>query len=150
MPDQLTGWTSYLLRQGALRAQAEVAASLAALELRAPHHAVMAMIESETRSQTQLARALQTDRTTMVAIVDELEAMQFVERQPGATDRRVHEIKLTRKGSRALARSRELLAAADARLLDGLHPRQRRHLRELLLALIHSYDRRVQTKERPR
>lgn len=142
MPDELAGWTSYLLRQVALRAQDEVARALAPLGLRGPHYAVMQMIGVDARSQAALSAQLQTDRTTMVAIVDDLERLRLAERRRHPTDRRAHEVTLTHHGADVLARARAALAAADDALLADFDAPARAHLRASLGRLIATYDRR--------
>jgi DNA-binding MarR family transcriptional regulator len=58
-------------------------------------------------------------------LVDELEALDYVERQPDPADRRAKLIKLTAKGWRVTRAAREAAHAVDARLrtvlgADGL------------------------------
>ena len=149
MDDALTVSMSYLLRQAALRAQSEVSHSLARMKLRAPHHAVLTTIAPSPRSQVELAERLQTDRTTMVAIVDDLERMALVERRPRADDRRAHDVTLTRAGRRALARSQARLREVDLHLLAALEPREVAQLRKLLLRVIASYDQREREDRLP-
>ncbi len=141
-PAELTQWTTYLLRQAALRAQDEVARALAPLGLRGPHYAVLAAIGAEPRSQATLAARLQTDRSTMVAVVDDLERLQLAERRAHRTDRRAHAVTLTPAGRDLLARAHGALAAADDALLADTDAPDRAHLRRLLVRLIAGYDQR--------
>ena len=145
-PDDLMVWTSYLLRQAALRAQAEVGRALAALSLRPPHHSVMAMIAAEPRSQVALSAMLQTDRTTMVSIIDDLERLRLAERRVSPVDRRVHDVTLTEAGREALERSRSAIQAADERVLSALDPSERSQLRSLLGRLVVSCDERTTSR----
>ena len=140
MPDELTGWISYLLRQAALRAQSEVARSFAELGLRPPHHAVMAAIEAVPMSQIALANRLRSDRSAMVAIIDDLERMQLAERRPNPVDRRAHEVTLTEAGQVTLHKSSARLRAIDERLLAGFDAADRNRLRTLLKRLIADFD----------
>lgn len=64
----------------------------------------------EPPSQQQAARQLGVDRTTMVAILDALEAKQLVLRRPGTEDRRRNVIELTPAGERTL---RAAVGASD-------------------------------------
>ena len=147
LPDELTVWVSYLLRQAALRAQAEVGKALSEHALRPPHHSVMAMIERGSQSQVALSAMLQTDRTTMVAIVDDLERMKLAKRRVSPLDRRAHDVTLTKAGRKALIRSRAAIDQADARLLANFSPAERALLQSFLERLIASYDRRLKLKE---
>lgn len=141
-PAELTRLTSYLLRQAAIRAQDEVAQALAPLGLRGPHYAVLTAIGAEPRSQATLSSRLQTDRSTMVAIVDDLERWRLAERRAHRTDRRAYEVTLTEAGHDVLARAHAALAAADEALLADLDGPDREHLRRLLVRLITAYDQR--------
>lgn len=67
-------------------------------------------------SQSALARAIGVERSTMVAVIDRLQARGLVERRPSAADRR----------SYALG-----LGAAGRRLLARLKPKVRRHERRV-------------------
>jgi DNA-binding MarR family transcriptional regulator len=54
-------------------------------------------------SQHEAAERLGVDRTTMVALVDELEAKDLVERHRSLQDRRKNIVQLTEAGKRCLA-----------------------------------------------
>jgi DNA-binding MarR family transcriptional regulator len=62
-------------------------------------------------SQQDAARRLGVDRTTMVALVDALEAKEIVRRAPYARDRRRNVVTFTEQGRRTFL---EALAASDA------------------------------------
>lgn len=74
---------------------------------------VLTMIQANPGiSQSALARALGIERSTMVAVIDELEARGLAERGTARHDRRTHALALTAKGNT---------------LLDALEPKVRRH-----------------------
>jgi DNA-binding MarR family transcriptional regulator len=139
-PPELTVYTSYLLRQATLRAQARVSDALRTLELRPPHSAVMTMLTPAPLSQVALSARLQTDRTTMVKIVDELEQMGLVERQTNPSDRRAHDVTLTDKGFEFAQRAQSQIAQADDAFLEPLSKAERNQLRGLLERLIAAHD----------
>jgi len=142
LPAPLTVWLSYLLRQATLRAQDNVAKALAAAALRPPHNAVLTMLADGPLSQVTLSARLQTDRTTMVAIIDELEAWQLVERRRNPADRRAHDVTLTTLGAERLAVAHAAVFAADDSFFAALNAAERMQLRAMLLRLIAAHDER--------
>lgn len=63
-------------------------------------HSVLAAAMTGEYAQTELARMVGLDKTTMVVTVDDLEAHGLVERRPSKSDRRARLIKVTREGRR--------------------------------------------------
>jgi DNA-binding MarR family transcriptional regulator len=82
--------------------------------------------------QQQVGTAMGIDRSTMVALVDELERLGLARRRPHPQDRRAREVLLTTKGRRALGRARTLAAEVEDEVLRGLSPAERRRLVALL------------------
>jgi DNA-binding MarR family transcriptional regulator len=77
------------------------ARTLAPVGLHPREFAVLrAVAAEEGQSQQALADSLHIPRSRMVAIVDELEARELVERRPHPEDRRVRELHLTKVGRR--------------------------------------------------
>jgi DNA-binding MarR family transcriptional regulator len=79
---------------------------------------------------------LRVDRTTMVAVVDELERQELVVRRRLASDRRGYARELTSAGAALLARGREVIAEAETRALGALTVAERRRLHALLARLV--------------
>ncbi|HZT74408.1 MAG TPA: MarR family transcriptional regulator [Terriglobales bacterium] len=67
-------------------------------------------------SQRALGAAMQVDRSSMVALLDRLEAAGYVERAAEPRDRRAHRILLTASGRRVLRRAFALVARLEAEL----------------------------------
>ena len=63
-------------------------------------HSVLAAAMTGEYSQTELARMVGLDKTTMVVTVDDLEAQGLVERRPSKSDRRARLIEVTKEGRR--------------------------------------------------
>jgi DNA-binding MarR family transcriptional regulator len=82
--------------------------------------------------QQELGAALGIDRSTMVSLVDQLEAAQLARRRPSATDRRAREVAITPKGRRLLERARRLISQVEDEVLAGLTAAERRDLLGLL------------------
>ncbi|HIL87640.1 MAG TPA: MarR family transcriptional regulator [Deltaproteobacteria bacterium] len=66
------------------------------------HGLLMLIGQNAGLSQTDLASATGIDRTSMVAILDKLEAKGWVKRQRSREDRRRHQIDLTPQGKTLL------------------------------------------------
>jgi DNA-binding MarR family transcriptional regulator len=102
------------------------------------HFGCMATIVDEgPLSQQTLGDRLRVDRTTIVAVVDELERRGFVARPRNPADRRAYALEATAEGRRWVRRTSAALADAEARLLDGLEPDEREELIRLLQKLIY-------------
>jgi len=83
-------------------------------------------------SQMALARALGIDRSTLVPILDRLQARGFLLRHRSPTDGRTHALALTPAGEKALARFSRLVRAHEKRIAAGLSAAEIRTLIELL------------------
>jgi MarR family transcriptional regulator, lower aerobic nicotinate degradation pathway regulator len=91
----------------------------------------------EGANQQELGTAMGVDPSTMVALVDELEAQGLAKRQPHPTDRRARAVALTAKGRRLRDRGREMASQVEDEVLGGLSATDRRELLRLL-RLAHS------------
>ena len=83
-------------------------------------------------TQQELGSMLGIDRSTMVALIDQLEDGGLARRRPSATDRRVRRISITPKGRRLLERARDLIAQVEDEVLGGLSAGERDRLMALL------------------
>lgn len=82
---------------------------------------VMTMVNAHPgMSQQQLHEKTGIDRSSMVAVIDELEARGLAERRPDPDDRRARAIYLTGEGERTLARIGKLAARLQRELFGGL------------------------------
>jgi DNA-binding MarR family transcriptional regulator len=88
-------------------------------------------------SQMALARALGIDRSTLVPILDRLQARGFLMRHRSPTDGRTHALALTPAGEKALARFARLVKAHEKRIAAGLSIAETRTLIELLEKVRH-------------
>jgi DNA-binding MarR family transcriptional regulator len=79
-----------------------------------------------------LARALGIDRSTLVPILDRLQARGLVVRRPSPNDGRTHALGLTSVGEKALARFSRLVRSHEKRIASGLSAAEIRTLIELL------------------
>ena len=86
-------------------------------------------------TQQQLHESTGIDPSSMVAVIDELEAEGFAERRPHPDDRRARAIYLTDSGERTLEHVRRLTADLQGELFAPLTAEERRTLHGLLRKL---------------
>lgn len=86
----------------------------------------------EPESQQQAAARLAIDRTTMVSLLDSLEAKDLVTRRPDARDRRRNVVVLTDAGQAKLLEATRASDAAEQELLVSLDEREAAQFRALL------------------
>jgi len=82
-------------------------------------------------TQSRLAEAAERDRSTMVGVLDQLEAKGLIERRKGA-DRRTNGLWLTRAGRSLLVRAKRAIAVHEQRVAARLSAPERAKLLELL------------------
>ncbi len=116
-----------------LSTRAAAGLSDAGLGLSGMHMGALSVIEAAgPMSQQELGELIKKDRTSIVAIVDELEAAELLKRHRNPTDRRAYALEPTEKGLEWLRRALPVVAAAEDEILAGLDPRERQVLLELL------------------
>ena len=82
--------------------------------------------------QQELGAAMGIDPSTMVSLIDQLEAAGLAKRRLRPTDRRAREVLITPKGRRVLKRARQLTLQVEDDVLGGLNDVERRQLLALL------------------
>jgi DNA-binding MarR family transcriptional regulator len=106
---------------------------LGPLELEPGEFALMrAVAASAGESQNALAERLHISPSWMVAIVDQLEKRQLLERKPHARDRRVRNLHLTTAGRKLLKRAEQQAVQFDQRVTESLDEKELRQLLSLL------------------
>jgi DNA-binding MarR family transcriptional regulator len=83
-------------------------------------------------TQRELGSAMGIDPSTMVSLLDELEAAGLAKRRPHPKDRRAREVVTTSKGRRLLERGRQMALQVEDEVLGGLNAGERRELLKLL------------------
>jgi DNA-binding MarR family transcriptional regulator len=103
------------------------------LELEPGEFALLrAVAASAGESQHALAGRLHISPSWMVAIVDELEKRELLERRPHARDRRVRNLHLTARGRRLLKRAEQQAQRFDRTVTQALDEKELRQLLDLL------------------
>ena len=102
--------------------QTEAEAELATFGLRARHVVALTLLrELGDQSQSDLAATLGIDPTNVVALLNELEADELIERRRSAQDRRRHTVSLTAAGAQpARPKSSSCCAGVERRVLSPL------------------------------
>jgi DNA-binding MarR family transcriptional regulator len=136
-PAELTDKIGYLLKHAQLRFQEIQRDALTPLSLDGRLLAVLITAEHAGPSQQlRLAEKLEVDRTTMVDLVDRLEASGFVERRPDPNDRRARLIDLTPRGRKALTAGIAASDEVEAQFLAALSAADQRTFRQALSSLL--------------
>ena len=103
------------------------------LELEPGEFALLrAVAVSDGEPQNALAERLHISPSWMVAIVDELERRELLERRPHARDRRVRNLHLTVAGKKLLKQAERRAQQFDRQVTDALTEAERQQLLELL------------------
>jgi DNA-binding MarR family transcriptional regulator len=85
---------------------------------------------------TRLSAVIAFDRSTLGSVIERLEAKRYVERKPGAEDKRVKLLYLTKSGATLLRNIMPSVDRAQARMLQPLKPADRKTLMALLAQLV--------------
>jgi DNA-binding MarR family transcriptional regulator len=110
-----------LLVHLARRMQTEAEVELAAFGLRARHVIALTLLRDlGEQNQSDLPATLGMDPTNVVALLNELEADDLVQRRRSPQDRRRHTVSLTAAGTARLEEVEHLLTAVEQRVLDPL------------------------------
>jgi DNA-binding MarR family transcriptional regulator len=94
-----------------------------------------ARIAAEGSRITELAESAQVTKQTASGLVDQLEALGYVERVPDPTDARARLVRMARRGRRAQALARQVEARIFARWADHLGERGMAQLERQLVKL---------------
>jgi DNA-binding MarR family transcriptional regulator len=122
----------YVLNRAAQRLREMVEEALTPFELRRRHYATLGTLSIEgSMSQQALSARIPIDRATMVQIIDDLERLGMVERQPEPSDRRAYQVALTAHGRAILVEADRQVSLAEAAGLKPLSNAERKLLDEL-------------------
>lgn len=131
----------YLLKHAQLRMAELTEKALAPYGINGRELAVLLVLAGrEPASQQQAAQRLGIDRTTMVALLDALQAKGLVSRHPHADDRRRNVVELTEPGQDTLRRATAASDEAERTLLAPLSARDGERLRDFLRAVVSPPD----------
>jgi DNA-binding MarR family transcriptional regulator len=130
---RLSARLTYLLKRALVDLEELHAEHLAPVGVSGRELAVLLLLDGrDPASQQQAAGRLGVDRTTMVGLIDGLEAKGLVARRADAGDRRRNVLELTGDGRTALARAVRASDEAERQLLAELDDAESAQLRTLL------------------
>jgi DNA-binding MarR family transcriptional regulator len=136
IPGELGMFPGYLLARLGDAARRRFIKALMPEGIHPRQFGVMTMVAAQPgMTQHQLHQKTAIDPSSMVAVIDDLEARGLAERRPHPDDRRARAIYLTTAGEDALARMRGLAAHLQRELFSPLSSQEARTLHALLLKL---------------
>jgi DNA-binding MarR family transcriptional regulator len=139
LPPSMRDRVPFLLFRASAMSLALASEMLAPMALNARQVGILTMVtELEPMTQKNLGDALGIDRTTMVALLDDLEAKGHVIRQRHPRDRRAFLVHPTDPGRRAQAAAVSILDEQQRRFLAPLTPAERGQLADLIKRLLRS------------
>jgi len=127
------GQPGFLLSQLGAHAAARFAERLRVLELSPADAGILRLLRTAAGiSQQELSSRLQIHPSRLVAILDNLERRQLVERKPNPDDRRLYSLHLTKEGGEMLQRIGKVAREHQDELLSVLSGEERAKLTEML------------------
>ncbi len=128
--------TGYLLTFVSQMAYMAFDKALEPMDIDARHYGVMTLVaQGDHRSQIAISENLGFDRTHVVRLVDNLEALGYVVRQRDRDDRRYYKLDLTEAGQAALKEAKERADRVQAETYSCLSSEERGVLNTLLRKL---------------
>src|SRR6202453_688884 len=136
-PPPLAERLGYLLKHAQLRFFELSASALAPLGVSGQEAAVLRAIDCpDPLSQGDVAIRMRIDRTTMVALIDDLERKGLAQRRQDPADRRKNVVELTDTGRDTLRRANQAASEAEQVFLRPLSPEERDQFITALRALL--------------
>ena len=130
------GEPAFLLAQLGAHAASQFAERLRVLDLASADAGILRLLRATSGlSQQQLAGRLRIHPSRLVAILDNLEKLGFMERRPNADDRRLYSLHLTKGGEEVLGRIGKVAREHQDALLAALADEERATLGSLLLRI---------------
>lgn len=133
IPDKPPEAIGFLLSQLGFETARRFGMLMEEVELEPRQFALMRAIEaSGGQTQNSIGEWLRIPPSSMVAVVDHLEARGLVERHPHPSDRRSRTLHITDDGRKILERATELAMGLEATICRGLSADERQTLIDLL------------------
>ncbi len=126
----------WLLSRASYTLTTELTAGLERLGISPRAHCVLAAALTGDHTQTELARMVGLDKTTMVVTLDELEQGGLAERRPSSEDRRARVIAVTKAGKRKVDEAQAIADEIRADVLSVLPPDEREVFLDALTRLV--------------
>ena len=137
IPDSLADQVGYLLSKAHLRVHVRANDALEPLGLTVKHYGLLTLLVHEGPiSQGRLGEVMKIDRTTMVALVDDLERAGHVDRTRNPEDRRAYALAATASGRRIQRDAATLMKRVYNETLSPLSAGERRELLRMLRDIV--------------
>lgn len=128
------GQPAFLLSQLGAHAATKFAERMSVLQLSPADVGILRLLRTAAGiSQQELSARLQIHPSRLVAILDNLERLELVERKPNPADRRLYSLHLTKTGGETLQRIGKVAREHQDTLLAALSSEERSILTEMLL-----------------
>lgn len=126
----------WLLSRASYTLTTELTAALEALGVSPRAHGVLSAAMSGEHTQTELAKMVGLDKTTMVVTLDELEAAGLAERRPSSVDRRARVITVTAAGKKKVREAEAIAERVRQDVLSVLADNERQVFLDALRRLV--------------
>jgi MarR family transcriptional regulator, transcriptional regulator for hemolysin len=126
----------WLLSRASYILTTKLTAALQDLGVSPRAHCVLSAAMSGDHTQTELARMVGLDKTTMVVTLDELESAGLAERRPSPSDRRARVIAVTKAGERKVRDAETIAHGIREDVLAVLAPEDREVFLDSLSLLV--------------
>ncbi len=124
---------AFLLAQIGSHAAKQFAERLARLSLTPPQAGVLRILQRHSPlSQRELAERLGMHASRLVALMDEMETLGLATREVSSSDRRIHTLRITPKGTETLRQIGSVAREHNHMLTGTLSETERETLRSLL------------------
>jgi MarR family transcriptional regulator, lower aerobic nicotinate degradation pathway regulator len=137
IPLSLADQIGYLLAKAHLRVHVSANEALEPLGLNVKHYGLLTLLVHEGPiPQGRLGEVMKIDRTTMVALIDDLERAGHVDRTRNPEDRRAYALVATATGKRIQRKAATLMKRVQNEALSPLSAGERRELRRMLRVIV--------------
>lgn len=138
-PAEMAGHLGYLLKHVQLRFFELTAAALAPAGINGREAAVLRAIDNpQPLAQGEIARRMGIDRTTMVALIDDLQDRGLVRRRQDPDDRRKNVVELTHAGQDITRQATRAGERAEGAFLSPLSADEAEQFKKTLRTLLYS------------
>ena len=135
---EMAGHLGYLLKHVQLRFFELTAAALAPAGINGREAAVLRAIDNtQPLAQGEIARRMGIDRTTMVALIDDLQERGLVRRRQDPDDRRKNVVELTDTGQEITRQATQAGQQVEQAFLSPLSTDQAEQFKKTLRALLY-------------
>jgi DNA-binding MarR family transcriptional regulator len=137
LPSSVADQIGFLLSKAHLRVHNRANEALEPLDLTVKHYGLLTLIVHEGPiPQGRLGEIMRIDRTTMVALIDDLERDGHVDRTRNPEDRRAYALAATARGKRVQSSAAAAMKEVQNEALSPLTSADRRELQRMLRILV--------------